>query len=104
MGERMSIGREDVLHVARLSELEVAESDLPRLVQQLGRIVAFVDQLNEIPAGEEAPPFLAGPTAVRLRPDAPSSDPLMHPPSRMAPEFPQGLFAVPKLDAMDGAE
>ena len=52
----MSIGREEVLHVARLAELEVAESDLPRLVEQLGRIVAFVDQLNEVPAGARGAP------------------------------------------------
>lgn len=100
----MSIGREDVLHVARLAELEVAEADLPRLVEQLGRIVAFVEQLNEVPAGEQAPPFLAGPTAVRLRPDEPPSDALARPPRAIAPEFPEGFFAVPRLGAMEGAE
>ncbi len=100
----MSIRREDVLHVARLAELEVAEADLPRLVGQLGRIVDFVDQLNEVPAGAEAPPFVAGPAAVRLRPDEPASDRLVHPPAAIAPEFPQGLFAVPRLGAMEGGE
>ena len=65
----MSIRREDVLHVARLAELDVAEKDLPRLVEQMGRIVDFVAQLNEVPASEQAPAFLAGPTAVRLRAD-----------------------------------
>ncbi len=100
----MSIRPEDVRHVARLAELDVAEADLPPLVEQLGRIVAFVDQLGEVPAGEEAPPFLAGPTAVRLRPDEPAADPLQHPVSGIAPEFPQGLFAVPRLGAMEGGE
>ena len=100
----MSIRREDVLHVARLAELEVAEADLPRLVDQLARIVGFVEQLNEVPAGEQAPPFLAGPAAVRLRADEPAADPLIRPPAAFAPEFPQGLFVVPKLGAMEGAE
>ncbi len=100
----MSIRREDVLHVARLAELEVAEEDLPRLVEQLGRIVQFVAQLNEVPASERAPAFLAGPAAVRLRPDEVAPDRLIHGIDRFAPEFPHGFFAVPKLGAMDGGE
>jgi len=98
----MSIRREDVLHVARLAELDVAEADLPRLVEQLGRIVGFVEQLNEVPAGEQAPPFLAGPAQVPLRADAVDAVPLLRPPSAFAPEFTQGLFAVPRLGAMEG--
>jgi len=98
----MSITRENVLHVARLAELDVAEADLPRLVEQMGRIVGFVEQLNEVPAGEQAPPFLAGPPQVALRPDLVNPVPLVRPPSAMAPEFVAGLFAVPRLGAMEG--
>jgi aspartyl-tRNA(Asn)/glutamyl-tRNA(Gln) amidotransferase subunit C len=100
----MSIGREDVLHVAKLAELEVAEADLPRLVEQMQGIVKFVEQLNEVPAGEAAPPFLAGPSQVTLREDDTLPVPLVRPPSAMAPEFIAGFFAVPKLGAMEGAE
>ncbi|MFN8651032.1 MAG: aspartyl/glutamyl-tRNA amidotransferase subunit C [Gemmatimonadales bacterium] len=98
----MSIRREDVLHVARLAELDVAEADLPKLVDQMGRIVGFVEQLNEVPAGEQAPPFLAGPAKTPLRPDVVDSVKLVRPPSAIAPEFSQGLFAVPRLGAMEG--
>jgi len=97
----MSIGREDVLKVARLAELDVAEADLPRLVEQMGNIVGFVEQLNEVPAGDQAPPFLAGPAALTLRPDVPGSVPLSRPPADLAPEFLHGLFAVPRLGAME---
>ncbi len=98
----MSIGREEVLRVARLAELDVVEADLPRLVEQMGNIVGFVEQLNEVPAGDQAPPFLAGPAALTLRPDQPDAVPLSRPPSEMAPEFIRGLFAVPRLGAMEG--
>jgi aspartyl-tRNA(Asn)/glutamyl-tRNA(Gln) amidotransferase subunit C len=98
----MSIRREDVLHVARLAELDVAETDLPKLVEQMGRIVGFVEQLNEVPAGEQAPPFLAGPASTPLREDVVDSVPLVRPPSSIAPEFIQSLFAVPRLGAMEG--
>jgi aspartyl-tRNA(Asn)/glutamyl-tRNA(Gln) amidotransferase subunit C len=104
MGERMSIRREDVLHVAKLAELEVPEADLPRLVEQIGRIVAFVDQLSEVPAGEAAPPFLAGPTQTPLRADEVHPAVLARSPAEMAPEFRHGFFVVPRLGAMEGGE
>jgi aspartyl/glutamyl-tRNA(Asn/Gln) amidotransferase C subunit len=90
--------------VARLAELDVAEGDLPTLVEQMGRIVDFVAQLNEVPAGEQAPPFLAGPRQVRLRPDEVHPAVLTRSPAEMAPEFRDGLFVVPKLGAMEGTE
>jgi aspartyl-tRNA(Asn)/glutamyl-tRNA(Gln) amidotransferase subunit C len=104
MGERMSIRKEDVLHVARLAELEVADEDLPRLVEQTGRIVDFVAQLNEVPAGEQAPAFIAGPRQITLRPDEVRPAGLTRTPAEMAPEFEQGFFVVPKLGAMEGTE
>ena len=38
-----------VRHVASLARLEVAEGDLPRLTEQLSRMVSYIDQLKEIP-------------------------------------------------------
>ncbi|MFI5210604.1 MAG: aspartyl/glutamyl-tRNA amidotransferase subunit C [Gemmatimonadales bacterium] len=99
----MSIGRKDVLHVARLAELAVADGDVPTLVEQLGRIVDFVAQLNEVPAGEQAPPFVAGPDQVTLREDVIAPVPLSRTPEQMAPEFRDGLFLVPRLGAMEEA-
>jgi len=99
----MSIGREEVLHVARLAELAVSEDELSRLTEQLGRIVDYVAQLNEVPAGEQAPPYLAGPSSVALRPDEVAPVPLARSPAEIAPEFTQGLFVVPRLGAMEDA-
>jgi aspartyl-tRNA(Asn)/glutamyl-tRNA(Gln) amidotransferase subunit C len=97
----MSIGKTDVLHVARLAELAVADADVPKLVEQLNRIVEFVAQLEEVPAGEEAPPFVAGPAELTLREDVPGPVPLARPPAQFAPEFRDGLFLVPRLGAME---
>src|SRR5262249_23826742 len=101
-GERMSIRREDVLHVARLAELDVAEADLPKLVDQMGGIVAFVERFIELPAGGRGPPFLAGPDRTPLREDVVDPVKLVRPPSSIAPDFSQGLFLVPRLGAMEG--
>ncbi len=97
----MKIGREEVVQVARLAELAVAEDELPRLVEQMARIVDYVAQLSEVPAGEQAPPFVAGPDAVTLREDEVRPTLLSRSPAQMAPEFSQGFFAVPRLGAME---
>lgn len=99
----MTVRREDVLHVAKLAELAVEEADLPKLVEQLDRIVGYVAQLNEVPAGEQAPEFIAGPEAVSLRADEVRPTPLARTPAEMAPEFLHGFFVVPRLGAMEGA-
>jgi aspartyl-tRNA(Asn)/glutamyl-tRNA(Gln) amidotransferase subunit C len=101
MGERMSIGRSEVLHVARLAELAVREEELDRLVSQLNRIVDYVAQLDQVPADHVAEPFLPGPAAAALREDVPDPVPLARPPAEFAPEFRDGFFLVPRHAAME---
>jgi aspartyl-tRNA(Asn)/glutamyl-tRNA(Gln) amidotransferase subunit C len=96
----MSIGREQVLHVATLAEIGVDEADLPRLVEQLGRIVGYVEQLNQVPDAP-AEPFLAGPGATPLREDVVAPVSLSRPPAEIAPEFRDGFFLVPRHGAME---
>ena len=99
----MSIGRDEVLHVARLAELAVREGELDRLVDQLNRIVDYVAQLDQVPADHIAEPFLPGPQAAALRGDVPGSVPLARPPAAFAPEFRDGFFLVPRHGAMEEA-
>lgn len=98
----MKIGREEVLHVARLAELDVPAADVEHLVTQIGRIVEYVAQLDQVPASEQAEPFLGGPDKVALREDTPGSIPLARGPESFAPEFRDGLFLVPRLGSMEG--
>lgn len=98
----MSLGKREVLHVARLAELDVPAADVEALAAQIGRIVDYVAQLDQVPAGETAAPFLAGPAATPLREDVPGSVPLAHGPETFAPEFRDGFFLVPRLGAMEG--
>lgn len=97
----MSIGRDEVLHVAKLAELAVREEDLARLVGQLNRIVDYVAQLNEVPTDRMSEPFLPGPPAVTLREDVPGADALARSPAELAPEFKDGFFLVPRHGAME---
>jgi aspartyl-tRNA(Asn)/glutamyl-tRNA(Gln) amidotransferase subunit C len=97
----MSIGRDEVIHVAGLAELAVKDEDLNRLVDQLNRIVDYVAQLDRVPADGATDPFLPGPQQVELREDVPGSVPLARPPAEMAPEFADGFFLVPRHGAME---
>jgi aspartyl-tRNA(Asn)/glutamyl-tRNA(Gln) amidotransferase subunit C len=99
----MSIGRDEVLHVARLAEVAVREEELDRLVEQLNRIVEYVAQLDQVPADRMAAPFLPGPLSVELREDVPGPVPLARPPARLAPEFADGFFLVPRHGAMEAS-
>jgi aspartyl-tRNA(Asn)/glutamyl-tRNA(Gln) amidotransferase subunit C len=97
----VSIGPDEVRHVARLAELAVPEGELDRLVSQLNRIVDYVAQLDKLPADGPAEPFLPGPRAVALRDDVPGPVPLARPPAELAPEFREGFFLVPRHAAME---
>ena len=97
----MSIGLDEVLHVAKLAELAVKESEFHRLVDQMNRIVNYVATLDEVPGDRIAEPFLAGPHSVTLREDVEAPVPLARPPATMAPEFREGFFLVPRHGAME---
>ena len=97
----MSIGPDEVRHVAKLAELAVPEEELDRLVSQLNRIVEYVAQLDRVPAERLAEAFLPGPRSVALREDEPGPVPLARPPAELAPEFAEGFFLVPRHGAME---
>ncbi len=97
----MSIGLDEVLHVAKLAELAVRENELQRLVDQMNRIVDYVAALDEVAADRVAEAFLAGPPSVALREDIETAVPLVRPPGDLAPEFAQGFFLVPRHGAME---
>jgi aspartyl-tRNA(Asn)/glutamyl-tRNA(Gln) amidotransferase subunit C len=97
----MTIGLDEVLHVAKLAELAVKESEFRRLVEQMNRIVDYVAQLNQVPSDGAVEPFLAGPRSVALRDDVEGAMPLARPPAAMAPEFADGFFLVPRHGAME---
>jgi aspartyl/glutamyl-tRNA(Asn/Gln) amidotransferase C subunit len=97
----MSIDRDAVLRVANLVELGVPDAEVEQLVQDIGNIVDYVSQLGDLPTEDDTPPFLPGPVQVALRDDVVAPVPLARPPAEMAPDFIDGFFVVPRLEAME---
>ena len=98
----MTIGKDDVLHVAKLAELQVADHEVGPLVIQLNGIVDFVAQLAVANVPEGTPEFTVGPAQVALRADVVAPQPLNRSPERMAPDWQDGFYVVPRLSHQEG--
>ena len=98
----MTIGKDDVLHVAKLAELKVADHEVGPLVHQLNGIVDFVAQLASADIPEGTPEFTVGPAQVTLRADVVAPQPLNRSPERMAPDWQDGFYVVPRLSHQEG--
>lgn len=96
----MKIGPEEVRHVARLAELAVDDVEVGRLAGELGRIVAFVERLQEMDAASVEGEATVGPERLVLREDVVRPIPMDRGPADFAPAFEDGFFVVPKLGGL----
>jgi aspartyl-tRNA(Asn)/glutamyl-tRNA(Gln) amidotransferase subunit C len=96
----MKIGPEEVRHVARLAELAVDDADVGRLAEELGRIVAFVERLQDMDAAAAEDGATVGPDRLLLRDDVVRPIAMDRGPADFAPAFEDGFFVVPKLGGL----
>lgn len=99
-----AIDRAEVLEIAHLARLRLSEEEVALFTRQLNDILAHAGEIADAvpdgaPDGELPRP---GAPELRLRDGEAAPDPLLAGPGDFAPEFSGGLFAVPRLDAMDG--
>ena len=93
----MSLDKDQVLRIAELARLEVADDEVADTVDKLSRIVDFVAQLSQASTEDVVP--MAHPLDVsqRLRPDqVTESDDRDHF-QKNAPVVENGLYLVPKV-------
>src|SRR5436190_176509 len=55
MAEHMAISREQVLHVAKLAELELSEAEVERFREQLNAILEAVGKVSELDLADVPP-------------------------------------------------
>ena len=97
----MSITRDEVAHLARLSRLALGEQELDHLAPQLGQIISAVARVQEVAAEGIPPTSHALPLTNVFRPDEPA--PCLPPDVALsqAPAVERQRFKVPRILAED---
>ena len=87
----------DIKHIARLARLQVDESDLAELTQDIQRILAYVSKLEELDTASIPATTHAVALSNDLREDIPKASLATELGLRCAPEPIQGGFGVPQI-------
>lgn len=93
----MKLTPQNVAHIAHLARLEIAPGDLPGVVDKLGRIVSFVDQLQSADTSTVEPMAHPLDTAQRLRPDVVTEPDRRDLYQRNSDAVVDGLYTVPRV-------
>ena len=88
---------QEVEHVAKLARLEFNEDEKKRLAEQLGRILDYIDQLNEMDTTDIEPTSHVIPVKNVVRPDVVKPSLSRDEALANAPSNVGGLFEVPKI-------
>jgi aspartyl-tRNA(Asn)/glutamyl-tRNA(Gln) amidotransferase subunit C len=97
----MSIAREEVAHLARLSRLALGEEELDHLAGQLSQIIAAVARIQEVAADGIPPTSHAVPLVNVFRDDVVVPPLGAEKALAQAPEVEQQRFRVPRILAED---
>ena len=93
----MSLNEKDVLHVARLSALELTEQEVLEFTKDLGDILGYVERLSNVSIhGVAATSHVHG-VVNEFRDDITKDSMSVENVSDMAPDFKGGGFRVPKV-------
>lgn len=93
----MPISSDDVLHIAALARLELAEDRIPSLVGQLNGILGHMEVLSQTKTEGVRGAEGVGDAGLPLRTDIGPPYPLALPPESFAPSMREGFFMVPRL-------
>ena len=93
----MSLDPATVRRIAKLARLRVEESDIGRLVGELGGILGWIEQLNEVNVEGVEPLTGAAQMALRMREDTVVEGGQAEAILANAPDRAGSFFAVPKV-------
>ncbi len=93
----MALTREEVRHVADLARLQLTEEEVGQFVQELGRILEYVAQLQELDLSDVPPTTHVVEMRCRLRPDEPAATLSRDAALANAPDADEGQFRVPRI-------
>ena len=92
----MSVSKDDVRKVARLSRIAVSEEHLDELAGELNGILGWIDQLNEVDVSDVEPLTSVVETKLPMREDLITDGNISDQVLANAPRTEDGFFIVPK--------
>jgi aspartyl-tRNA(Asn)/glutamyl-tRNA(Gln) amidotransferase subunit C len=92
----MSVSKDDVRKVARLSRIAVPEERLDELAGELNGILGWIDQLNEVDVSGVEPMTSVVETKLPMREDIVTDGNIQDQVLANAPRTEDGFFVVPK--------
>ena len=92
------ISKEDVKHVAKLARLELTTSEIDQMSKQLGDIIEYVTQMNEVDTTGVEPMAHPLPAVNVMRDDQVKYEQTKEELMKNAPEEEDGFFKVPKIN------
>ena len=92
------IGADEVKHVAKLARLELTDSEVEKYSKQLGDILKYVEQMNEVDTTGIEPMPHPIPIYTVMREDVVSYEQTKEELMKNAPYEEDGFFRVPKIN------
>ncbi len=93
----MSLDQKDVLHVAKLSALELSEQEAEEFTKDLQDILGYVERLESVDVHGVVPTSHVHGIVNDFRDDIAKNSLKLEEVAEMAPEFKGGGFRVPKV-------
>lgn len=93
----MSLDKDTVAKIARLSRISVTEEEKERLAGELNQILQWVEQLGEVQTDGVEPMTSVVAQNLRMREDAVTEGGCQEDVLKNAPESAEGFFVVPKV-------
>lgn len=91
------ISKEAVLHTVELARLELTEKEKTEFTREFGRILAYVDELNEVDVSGTSPVSQIAGIKNIVRPDEVTNLNSREKLLANAPETKDGFISVPKI-------
>ncbi len=92
------ISKEDVKHVAKLARLELTEAEIEQYSKQLGDILKYAEQMNEVDTKGVEPMAHPIPVVNVMREDEVKYEQTKDELMKNAPSEEDGFFKVPKIN------
>ena len=93
----MALDKTTVAHIAALARIRLSEAELDPLVNELSRILTWMEQLNEVDTSGVAPMASVTSAGLTMREDEVTDGARREEILSNAPRTARGFFVVPKV-------